>query len=173
MDLASIHENILSANLEGVAIYPHRRILADLAGSHIVLPAVPRASHDVPIHDPFAQRPTPMEASIVDGIELAAHIGQSNCFALHLKLADRSRRDFIRLCCSCKPHLVVSFLFPISVSLPSVSSVLNSFFSFFLSILAYSPPIAARISFPLHHLPHCPHSLPLSAPVFAPPSPRA
>src|SRR6266436_5675181 len=71
---------------------------------------MPRTSHDVPVHDPLAQRPAPMQAGIVDGIELAAHIGQGNGFALHLKLANRSRRDFIRLCSSRKRHLFITLL---------------------------------------------------------------
>src|SRR5713101_826006 len=110
MKLARIHENVISANLKGVAIHPHRWVLGNLAGGHIVLPAMPRAGHDVPVHDPLAQRPAPMQAGIVDGVELAAHIGKGNGFALHLKLPDRSRRDFVRLCCSRKPHLVFSLL---------------------------------------------------------------
>src|SRR5260370_42628195 len=112
MKLDRIHENVTSAILKGVAIPPHRWVLGNLAGGHIVLPAMPRAAHEAPVPDPLAQRPAPMQAGIVDGVELAAHIGKGNGFALPLKLPDRSRRDFVRLRCSSKPHLVDSLLFP-------------------------------------------------------------
>src|SRR4029077_19235630 len=90
--LADIHENVFAANLNGVAIHAHCRVLANLAGGHIVLPAVPWTGYDVPVHHALAQGTAPMQAGIVDGIELAAYIGKGNGFALDLKLADRSRR---------------------------------------------------------------------------------
>src|SRR6266700_5030798 len=108
--LASIHENIFAANLEGIAIHPHRWVLANLAGGHLVLPSLPRARSDFSVHDSLAQRPTPVQTGLVDGIELAAHIGHGNRFALHLVLSIRSRRDFIRLRCSSKRHLVFTLL---------------------------------------------------------------
>src|SRR6266852_1053355 len=133
--LPGIDENIFSANFHSVAIHPYRRILPNLACGHVVLPPVPRAGHDLSVHDALAQRASPVQASIVDGIELATDIGQRNGFALNLKLPDRSRRDFIGLCCSRKRHLLLSpgyeprvapvsnslarlanFFFPISIS---------------------------------------------------------
>src|SRR5437660_1267612 len=104
--LSSVHENVFSANLKTVAIYTHCRVLADLAGGNVVLPAVPRARNDSPVHDPLAQWPTAMQAGIVDGVKLAPHIGQGNRFALHLELSNRSRSDFIGLRCSRKRHRV-------------------------------------------------------------------
>src|ERR1700694_3477524 len=71
---------------------------------------MPWASHFVSVHNSLAQRPAPMEACIVDGIELAGHICQGNRFALHLKLSDRSRCDFICFRCSRKRHLVFTLL---------------------------------------------------------------
>src|SRR5882762_11798238 len=108
--LASVHENIFSANLNGVAIHAHRWVLANLAGGHVILPAMPRAGHFVAVHNSLAQRPASMQAGIVDGVELAADICEGNRFALHLKLSDRSRRDFIRFRCSRKRHLVFTLL---------------------------------------------------------------
>src|SRR2546425_12918029 len=70
-----IHKNIFSANLHSVAIHPHRRILPDLAGGHVVLPPMPGAGDDLPIHDPLAQWAPPVQAGVVDGIELATDIG--------------------------------------------------------------------------------------------------
>src|SRR6266478_4188993 len=123
---------------------------------------MPRTSQYVSVHNTLAQRPATMETGIVDGIELAADICQSNRFALHLKLSNRSRGDFIRLCCSRKRHLV--FTPTIWVELRPSSD---------LSPIRLSG--AGRISFPLHpllllHLPHLLQSLLISAAAFAPPS---
>src|ERR1700674_1795366 len=108
--LAGINENIFSTSFNGVAIHPHSWVLANLARGHVVLPAMPRASDYVSVHNTLAQWPATMEAGIVDGIELAADICQGNRFALHLKLSNRSRGDFIRLCYSRKRHLVFTLL---------------------------------------------------------------
>src|SRR6266566_9930948 len=105
--LAGIHENIFAANVDGIAIHPHRWVLANLAGRHVVLPSMPGTRYDFSVHDSLAQWPTPVQTGIVDSIELAAHIGHRNRFALHLELSNRSRRDFIRLRCSSKRHLVL------------------------------------------------------------------
>src|SRR6266853_6382551 len=119
--LADIDKNIFPPNLHSVAIHADRGVLPDLAGGHVVLPSVPRAGHDLPVHDALTERPAPVEAGIVDGIELATDIGQRNGFALNLKLPDRSRRDFIGLCCSRKRHLLLSPGYE-----PRVAPVLNS-----------------------------------------------
>src|SRR2546430_11072036 len=59
-----------------------------------------------------------MQTGIVDGIELAAYICQGNCFALDLKLSDRSGRDFIPLRRSRKRHLSSLSCFPLSPRCP-------------------------------------------------------
>src|SRR5260370_26165814 len=95
-----IDENVFSANLKRVAIHPYCRVLADFAAGHVVLPAVPWARDSLPVHDPLAQRPAPVQAGIVDGVKLAPHIRQGNCFALDLKFSNRTRPDLILLCFS-------------------------------------------------------------------------
>src|SRR5712664_2521648 len=110
VDLPRIYKNIFPPNLYSIAIHSHRGILPDLAGGHVVLPPVPRAGHNLSVHYTLAQRPPSVQASIIDGVELAAYVGQRYGFALDLKLPDRSRRDFIRLCCSRKRHLVFTLL---------------------------------------------------------------
>src|SRR6266581_2230491 len=114
-ELTGIHENVFSANLNGVAIHPHRWILPNLAGDNIILPAMPRTRHHISVHNTLPQRPATMQTGIVDGIELAAYICQGNCFALHLKLSDRSGRDLIRLRCSHERHLSSLSSFPLSL----------------------------------------------------------
>src|SRR5260370_27596445 len=108
--LVGIHENIFAANFDSITIHSHRGVLANLAGGHVLVPPMPGTRYDFPVHDSLAQRPNPMQTGIVDGIELAAHIGHGNRFALHLELSNRSRRDFIRLRCSRKRHLVFTLL---------------------------------------------------------------
>src|SRR6266481_9826842 len=104
--LAHVDENILPADLQGIVIHAHRRVLADFAGGHVVLPAVPGTSHYRSIHDSLSQGPTPVQTGIVDGVELAPNIGQGDGLALYLEFPDRSRRDFIRFRYSYKPHVV-------------------------------------------------------------------
>src|SRR2546429_6134759 len=61
-------------------LFPYTTLFrsANLAGGHVVLPAMPRASHYVSVHNALAQWPATMEAGIVDGIELAADICQGD-----------------------------------------------------------------------------------------------
>src|SRR5260370_27221476 len=86
--LSGIHKNIFSANLHSVAIHTDRGVLPDLAGGHVVLPSVPRAGHDFPVHDALTERPPPAKAGIFHGIELATYIHQPKIFAPTLKLPD-------------------------------------------------------------------------------------
>src|SRR6267378_2921388 len=109
-NLSRIHKNIFPTNLYSIAIHPHRGILPDLTGGHVVLPPVPWAGHNLCVHDALAQRSAPVQAGIVDGVELATHVGQRNGFALDLKLPDSSRTDLIRLRSSRKRHVVFSLL---------------------------------------------------------------
>src|ERR1700687_4060434 len=141
--LACIHENIFSTNFNGVAIHAHSWILANLARGHVVLPAMPRTSQYVSVHNTLAQRPAAMEAGIVDGIELAADICQGYRFALYLKLSNRSPRDFIRLCCSRKRHLVFTLLrygpnfVPLQTSAQSGSPARDEFLFLYFIYVVY------------------------------------
>src|SRR5882757_1202017 len=108
--LTGIHEYVFAANLNLVAIHSHGWVLADLARSYVILPAVPRASDDVAVHYALPQWASSVQAGVVDGIELAADIGQGNRFALNMELPNRSRRDFICLCCARKRHRLLSLL---------------------------------------------------------------
>src|SRR6266849_10293909 len=65
---------------------------------------MPGAGHHTAIHNPLPERPAPMQAGVVDCVEFAPHIGNRNRLAFHVKLPDRSRRDFIRLRCPRKRH---------------------------------------------------------------------
>src|SRR5260370_2239382 len=134
--LSGLHKNIFSANLHSVAIHTDRGVLPDLAGGHVVLPSMPRAGHDLPVHDTLTERSAPVEAGIVDGIELATDIGQRNGFALNLKRPDRSRRDFIGLCCSRKRHRFL--LSPGSVSVPIASDATGFDFYFAIPFLNFA-----------------------------------
>src|SRR6266571_5008163 len=95
--LPSIYEDVFAPDLDSIAIPSHRRVLLYLPRSHIILPAVPGTGNDIPLQNPLPERPTPMKAGIVDGIELAPDIGQRDGLAFHMKLTDRSGRDFIDL----------------------------------------------------------------------------
>src|ERR1700731_804409 len=124
---------------------------------------MPRASHYVSVHNTLAQRPATMEAGIVDGIELAPDICQSNRFALHLKLSNRSRSDFIRLCCSRKRHLVFTLLryglnfVPLQTSARSGSPARDEFLFLYILYFIYLTYLS-RFLFRLRRLRHH-HSL--------------
>src|SRR5258708_29512331 len=77
-----------------------------------------------------------MEECIVDGIERASDIGQRNGVALNLKRPDRSRRDFIGLCCSRKRHRFL--LSSRSVSLPIASDATGFDFYFSIPLLNFA-----------------------------------
>src|SRR5258708_7730533 len=104
---------------------------------------MPRESDFVSVHDSLAERPAAMHAGIVDGVKLAAHIGEGNRFALHLKLSDRSRRDLVRFRCARKCHLVFSLFFPTD-SVNSVAFVLNAQAARLISIFYFPFSISYR-----------------------------
>src|SRR5260370_38897293 len=72
--LSGLHKNIFSSNLHSVAIHTDRGVLPDLAGGHVVLPSMPRAGHDLPVHDTLTERSAPVEAGIDTGLEFATHM---------------------------------------------------------------------------------------------------
>src|SRR5882672_2804435 len=106
--LTGVNENIFTADLYAVAIHPHGWVLADFASSYVVLPPMPRAGHHVAVHHSLPQRPAPVQAGIVNGVELTANVRQGDRFALDLELANRSRCNLIRLRSPRKRHLLPS-----------------------------------------------------------------
>src|SRR6266403_1466814 len=106
--LTGVNENILTTDFYAVAIHPHGRVLADFACRYIVLPPMPRAGHHVAVHYSLAQRPAPVQAGIVDGVELAVNVCQGDRFAFDLELSNRSQSNLIRLRSPRKRHLLPS-----------------------------------------------------------------
>src|SRR6266852_444455 len=141
--LTGVNENIFTPDFYAVAIHPYGWVLADFACRYIVLPPVPRAGHHVAVHHSLPQRPAPVQAGIVDGVELAANVRQGNRLALDLELSNRSWSKLIRLRCPRKRHcpfslplllcalcaLCVKFLLPLSPGHASFTSF-TSFVSY-------------------------------------------
>lgn len=106
--LTYIHENVLASHFGGVAIHASGGILNDLAGGDVVLPAMPGTSHDFAFERALSQRSTTVETDVADGENLSGNVCNSDCFALDLKLADRSRGQFAQLDGSNKSHECLS-----------------------------------------------------------------
>src|SRR5215472_18749510 len=96
--LTCIHENIFAANFHWIAVHSYRRVLHHFARRHVVLPSMPRTGHTCTVKDPLAQRPAPVQASIVDSVVFAVNIRQSYRLAFHLEFSNSSRSDFVGLC---------------------------------------------------------------------------
>src|SRR5437899_10863046 len=58
---------------------------------------MPGARHDVAVHQPLAECSAPVQAGIVNGVELTANVRQGDRFALDLELSNRSLTNLIRL----------------------------------------------------------------------------
>jgi hypothetical protein len=68
-------------------------ILDEHAASHVVLPAMPGARHDVAAERSFAERPAAMETEIVDGVVCAVDVKERHPSSVHDDLACGARGD--------------------------------------------------------------------------------
>src|SRR5579859_1362014 len=89
---SDVNEDFIASHFRGIAGYPHGWVLHNLAGSDVVLPAMPGTCHYLPVELSLAKRAAAVHAYIADGVELPFHIGQCHCFARDLKLVDGTRR---------------------------------------------------------------------------------
>src|SRR5690242_6573483 len=89
-----VNEDFVAPHFRGIAGYPHCWVLYNLAGSDVVLPAMPGTGHHLAVELSLAERASAMHAYIADGVELPLYIGERHRFALYLKLVDGARGDF-------------------------------------------------------------------------------
>lgn len=94
---AYVDENVAVAQFNGVTIDARIWLLGQLARSYIILPAVPRASHELAVQVTFAERAAVVQAYTIDCKQLTVDIGDSYRLAGHLKLANLSLRNFVLL----------------------------------------------------------------------------
>src|SRR4029077_20179655 len=88
-----VHKNFLPPELGRVTSNSHILILSELPCGYVILPAVPRTSHNFVLERPLSQRPSAVQASVIDRVEFAAHISDRYGFARRPKLADSTRRN--------------------------------------------------------------------------------
>jgi hypothetical protein len=85
---AQIDENFPAPHLDRVASHSHRRTLHHFPGAGVKLPPMPGAGHYVALERPISQRPAAVETSIVDCMELSAHVRHSNSLSFRLDLSN-------------------------------------------------------------------------------------
>src|ERR1041385_1016580 len=81
---SDLDEDVVPLDLHGKAVDPAGRIVEAFAGGHIVCPRVQRASHDLTVELPFAERAAAVLAGVVDGEERAADVEQRDLTTAHL-----------------------------------------------------------------------------------------
>jgi hypothetical protein len=93
--LMYLNKDVIPFNFKGIALNAHRRISQGLPGSNVVLPTMPGTSNDFASQFAFAQRPSAMQASIIDGEKLPLNISNRHGSPIHLKLANGPSRNII------------------------------------------------------------------------------
>jgi hypothetical protein len=101
----NIDENFVSADFRRVAGHAHARVLDHLPGGYVVLPTVPGTGNNFILERPLAQRPSPMQARVVDSVELTGHIGERHGFARHVDLVNGARWHFGQYSGAYKRHI--------------------------------------------------------------------
>src|ERR1700686_2569837 len=105
LELARFNPDVLASNLKRVRLDSDRLIHDQLAGGHIVLPAVPRTGNGYSVEFTLTQGASPMQTGVIYRVELASYVSDSNGQAVYLKLANRARRNLIFSRCTHKTHL--------------------------------------------------------------------
>jgi hypothetical protein len=91
---SNIDEDFIPSDFRLVASNSHARVLDNLPGGYVILPPVPRTGNNFILECTLAQRTSPMQASIVDSIELTRYIGERYGLARNLNLVDGSWWNF-------------------------------------------------------------------------------
>lgn len=105
--LPYIYEDIFAANFDRVAVNSDCGVGGQFTVRNVVFPTVPRTYDNLAFHFAFAERPTAMQAYIIDCKEFTFDVGYSNVLAVQLKFANRAGRDFVLFRCPQKSHRIV------------------------------------------------------------------
>jgi hypothetical protein len=89
------YSNFSVFDLDVVGSQLDREIELVLAGSHVVLPAVPRAGQDAALEPAVTQRPAEVEAVRLDGVEAAFAVGERDLLVTGSNGSDISRRQVL------------------------------------------------------------------------------
>jgi hypothetical protein len=93
--LKTIYEYVFASDLNRVALNSHTGIHGELSGRYVILPAVPGASNHFVVEFAFPERAAAMQTRAVDGVKLAADIGERDRFPLDREFSDHSSGDFV------------------------------------------------------------------------------
>jgi hypothetical protein len=88
---SGIDENLFASYFCWIAGNSHTWVLEELSGGHVILPAVPRTGDNCALERPLAQRPSPVQASVVDSEELACDVRKCKSFARDLEFVNGAR----------------------------------------------------------------------------------
>src|SRR5487761_299638 len=91
----NVNKNLFAAHLDSVALDAVSRLLGQLAGRYVVLPAMPRATHQRAVEVTLTERPSMVQAYTIDGKELAVNIGKRDGFPDDIQFADLPSRNFV------------------------------------------------------------------------------
>jgi hypothetical protein len=89
------YSNFSVFDLDVVGSQLDREIELVLAGSHVVLPAVPRAGQDAAFEPALAEGPTEVEAVWLEGVEAALAVGESDLLVAGSDGADVAWRQVL------------------------------------------------------------------------------
>src|SRR5580700_1564731 len=79
---SDVHKDFFAPNLGRVTGDSHIRVLNELPCGHVIFPAVPRTGNNFILERPLSQRPSSMEASVIDGVKLVAYISERHSLAI-------------------------------------------------------------------------------------------
>jgi hypothetical protein len=105
--LTEIYVDIVTPDLNRIALHANRRIGGQLPRRHVVFPTVPRTYDHLALKLAFTQRAASMQAYIIDCKYLAVNVGQGDVLTIYIEFADRSRGYFILLSSPQKGHRVI------------------------------------------------------------------
>src|SRR5579863_6784229 len=103
-ELTRFNPKILAPYLNRIRLDPDGLIHNQFTRSHVVLPSVPGAGDCDSLKLPLSQGTAPMQTSVIHCVELVSYVSDSLGQPIHLKLADRTCRNFIYSRRSHKTH---------------------------------------------------------------------
>src|ERR1700730_8502187 len=102
--LAGVHPKVVAAHFDYVGFDAYRLIHHQLTGGYVILPAVPGTRNRDSMEFSLPQRSSPVQASVMDGVELVANVRYSQSQAINLKFADGPCGDVVFPCGAHKGH---------------------------------------------------------------------
>jgi hypothetical protein len=100
-----IYEYLFSPHFRRVASHTHTGVLNQLSGCHVVLPTMPGAGNNFILERSLPQGSSAVQASVIDGEELASYVGERHGLACDLNFMNGTHWNFSDLRSSRKRHI--------------------------------------------------------------------